>query len=343
VDHGQRAGQLDAADGDGDDGDDLGGEQPSARLHVLAEDGDPVAGADQRVAQGERRLDGHQRAGLQGVLQQEQRADPGDRGPVQLPGAEERRDALMIQGGHRALHQRRGQGVAARGGQAERGGAGVAPGPHPGPDEDRLEDGGDDQGQRPDPDAGVVAAAGRRGGRQAGPEGDRDQADGDPGHPRQLAVRQLARHQQGERQLDDEDGLHQRHRTGGQRGRLAHRGDDDHGDAGQPDLVLDQVPEQRQVQRFSGRRGRGGHPLQDRGQPVEQRRKQREQNRHHCGILPLDDLAGSRTPAEAVPGRWRLRPAAAGAGGRTPLATRINALSSRLEDNSAGCCPGTFH
>jgi hypothetical protein len=158
VDHGQRAGQLDAADGDGDDGDDLDREQPPAGLHVLAEDGDPVAGADDRVAQGERRLDGYQRAGLQGVLQQEQRADPGDRGPVQLPGTEERRDALVVQGGHRALHQGRGQRIAARGGQAERRGAGVATGPHPEPDDDGQEGGGDDQRQRPDLDAGVVAA-----------------------------------------------------------------------------------------------------------------------------------------------------------------------------------------
>jgi hypothetical protein len=49
VDHGQGAGQLDAADGDGNDGDDLDGEQPSAGPHVLAEDEHPVAGADQRV------------------------------------------------------------------------------------------------------------------------------------------------------------------------------------------------------------------------------------------------------------------------------------------------------
>jgi hypothetical protein len=285
VDHGQGAGQLDAADGDGDDGDDLDGEQPAAGLHVLAEDEHPVAGADQRVAQGQRGLDGHQRAGLQGVLQQEQRADADDRGPVQLPGAEERDEALVVEGGYRALHQRRGQRVAAGGGQAERRGAGVAPGPHADGDEDREESAGDDQRQYPDPDGGVVAATGRRGRRQPEAEGDRHQADGVPGHPRQLAVRQLARHQQGERQLDDEDGLHQRHRAGGQRGRLAHRGDDDHGDAGQPHLVLDQVPEQRQVQRFGGRRGRSGHPLQDRRQPVEQRRQQCEQNRYHCGIL----------------------------------------------------------
>jgi hypothetical protein len=309
VDHGERAGQLDAADGHGDDGDDLGGEQPPGGLHVLAEDGHAVAGADQRVAQGQRRLDRHQRAGLQGVLQQEQRADAGERGPVQLPGAEERDDALMVEGGDRALHQRRGQRVAARGGQAERGGAGVAPGPHADGDEDRLEDGGDDQRQRPDAEAGVVAAAGRRGRREPGPEGHRDQADGPPGHRGQLAVRQLARHQQGERQLDDEDGLHQRHRAGGQRGSLAHRGDDDHGDAGQPDLVLDQVPEQGQVQRLGGGRGRGGHPLQDRRQPVEQRRKQREQNRHHGGIV----AAATRSLVAGTPTETRPRPGPAAA------------------------------
>jgi hypothetical protein len=60
VDHGERAGQLDAADGHGDDGDDLDGEQPPGGLDVLAENGHPVTRADQRVAQGERRLDGHQ-------------------------------------------------------------------------------------------------------------------------------------------------------------------------------------------------------------------------------------------------------------------------------------------
>jgi hypothetical protein len=311
VHHGQRAGQLDAADGDGDDGDDLDREQPSAGLHVLAEDEDTVAGADDRVAQGERRLDGDQRAGLKGILQHEQRADPGGRGPVQLPGAEERRDALLVQGGDRALHQRRGQRVAAGGGQAECGGAGVALGAHAKPDDDRLEGSGDDQGQRPDPDAGVVAAAGRRGGRQPGAESHRDQGDGDPGHPGQLAVGQLARHQQGERQLDDEDGLHQRHRPGGQRDRLADRGHDDQADAGQPDPVLDQVPEQGQVQRLGGRCGRGGHPLEDRRQPVGQRRQQREQNRYHRGILAAVTtcLVPARRPRLTRdhgrgPGRW---------------------------------------
>ena len=62
VDHGQRAGQLDAAEGHRDHGDDLDDQQPAAGPHVLAEDGHPVAGADQRVAEGERRLDGDQRA-----------------------------------------------------------------------------------------------------------------------------------------------------------------------------------------------------------------------------------------------------------------------------------------
>jgi hypothetical protein len=102
VDQGQRAGELDAADGDGEHGDDLDDEQPAAGVHLLAEHRHAVAGADDRVAEGERWLDGHQRAGLQGVLQQEQRADPGDRGPVELPGAEERGDA-GVQGRHRAL------------------------------------------------------------------------------------------------------------------------------------------------------------------------------------------------------------------------------------------------
>jgi len=60
VDHGQRAGEFDAADGYRDHGGDLGDEQPSSRLHGLVEDGDPVGGADQRVAQGERWLDGNE-------------------------------------------------------------------------------------------------------------------------------------------------------------------------------------------------------------------------------------------------------------------------------------------
>jgi hypothetical protein len=74
---------------------------------------------------------------------------------------------------------------------------------------------------------------------------------------------------------------------------LAHRGQHDHADAGQPHLVLEQVREQGQVQGLGGRGGRGGHPLQDRRQAVEQRRKQREQNRHHRGILAawLADVA----------------------------------------------------
>ena len=45
-----------------------------------------------------------------------------------------------------------------------------------------------------------------------------------------------------------------------------------------------------------GRGSRGGHPLQDRRQPVEQRCQQREQNRHHRGILAawLAGLSGRR-------------------------------------------------
>jgi len=60
VHHRQRAGELDAADGDGEHGEDLDDEQPAAGVHLLAEDRHPVAGADYRVAEGERRLDGHQ-------------------------------------------------------------------------------------------------------------------------------------------------------------------------------------------------------------------------------------------------------------------------------------------
>jgi hypothetical protein len=100
-------------------------------------------------------------------------------------------------------------------------------------------------------------------------------------------VGQPARYQQGERELDDEDGLYQRDRAGSQRSGLADRGQDDQADARQPYLVPDQVAEQGQVQRFSGRRGRRGHPLQNRRQAVEQRRQQREQNRHHRGILAV--------------------------------------------------------
>jgi hypothetical protein len=81
--------------------------------------------------------------------------------------------------------------------------------------------------------------------------------------PRQLAMGQPARHQQGERQFDDEDGLHQRDRAGGQRDGLAHRGQQHHADADQPHLALDQVAEQGQVQCLGGRGGRGGHPLKD--------------------------------------------------------------------------------
>jgi hypothetical protein len=92
VHHRQRAGELDTADGNRDDGDDLADEQPSAGPHVLVEDRHPVAGADQRIAEGERRLDGDQRAGLQAVLQQEQRTESGRGGRVQLPGGEKRHD-----------------------------------------------------------------------------------------------------------------------------------------------------------------------------------------------------------------------------------------------------------
>jgi hypothetical protein len=58
VHQGQGAGELDTADGDRDDGGDLDNEQPSTGSHVLVEDRHPVGGADQRIAEGERRLDG---------------------------------------------------------------------------------------------------------------------------------------------------------------------------------------------------------------------------------------------------------------------------------------------
>ena len=77
---GEGAGQLDAADGARDEGDELADAQPAAGPHVLIEDRHPEGDADQRVAEGEGRLDGDQRAGLQGGLQQEQRTDAGDGG-----------------------------------------------------------------------------------------------------------------------------------------------------------------------------------------------------------------------------------------------------------------------
>jgi hypothetical protein len=100
-------------------------------------------------------------------------------------------------------------------------------------------------------------------------------------------VSQFARHQQGERQLDDENGLDQRDRAGAQRHGLAHRGQNDHADPGQPDLVPDEVAEKRQVQGFVGGCGLGGHALQDRRQAIEERCQQRKQNRHHRGILSV--------------------------------------------------------
>jgi hypothetical protein len=284
VHDGQRAGELDTADGHRDDGSDLDDQQPPAGADALVKHGDPVGRADQGVAQGQRRLDRDERAGLQGVLQQEQRADPGYRGAVELPGGQERDDAL-VQVGHGRLHQRGGQRVAARGGQAERGGPGVALAPHAERDHDRLEGGGDDQGGDPHLERGVHAAAGRLGRGQATAQADRDQGHGPPGQRGQLAVGQLARHQQGERQLDDEDRLDQGDGTGVQRHGLGHRGQHHHGDPGQPDLAPDQVAEQRKMQRTVRGRGSGGHALQDRGQAVEQRCQQCEQNRYHCGIL----------------------------------------------------------
>jgi hypothetical protein len=71
VHEGQRAGQLDAADGDGEHAEDLNDQQPAAGVDVLAQDGHPIAGTNQCVTQGERRLDRDQRPGLQAVLQQE--------------------------------------------------------------------------------------------------------------------------------------------------------------------------------------------------------------------------------------------------------------------------------
>jgi hypothetical protein len=85
VDDGQRAGQLDAAEGYRDDGGDLDDEQPPAGAHGLVEHGHAVAGADQGVAQGQRGLNRDEGARLQRVLEEEQRADAGHGGPVELP------------------------------------------------------------------------------------------------------------------------------------------------------------------------------------------------------------------------------------------------------------------
>jgi hypothetical protein len=161
VHQGEGAGQLDAADGDGEHGGDLDDEQPAAGPYVLVEDGHPVAGADQRVAEGERRLDGDQGARLQAVLQQEQRADPGGGGGVELPGGEERDDAAG-QLRHGALHQRGGQRVTAGGAEPERRSPGVALRPDPEGDDDGLEDAGDDQRDDPDLQRRVLRPAGRR-------------------------------------------------------------------------------------------------------------------------------------------------------------------------------------
>jgi hypothetical protein len=286
VDHGQGAGQLDAADGDGEDGQDLDGQQPAAGPYGLVVDGYAVARADQRVAQGERGLDGDQPAGLQAVLQQEQRADPGGGGRVQLPGGEERPDAL-VQVRHCALEQGGGQRVAAGRREPEGRGPGVAAGPDAHADHHGLESAGDDQGLDPDLGGRVIGAAGRRRGGQADPEAHRDQGHRAPGGGGQPAPVQLARHQQGERQLDDEDGLDQGDGASGQGQGLGDGGHDHHPDAGQPHLSPDQVAQQRQVERRVLGRGGGGLPLQHRGHAVTQRGHQSEQDRqpHHRGIL----------------------------------------------------------
>jgi hypothetical protein len=85
VDYGQRAGQLDAAEGDRDDGGDLDDEQPPIGTHGLVEHGHPVAGADQGVTQGQWGLNRDKGARLQRVLEEEQRADAGHSGSVELP------------------------------------------------------------------------------------------------------------------------------------------------------------------------------------------------------------------------------------------------------------------
>src|SRR6185437_3111290 len=91
---------------------------------------------------------------------------------------------------------------------------------------------------------------------------------------------------------------------------------------------LDQVPEQGQMQRLGGRCGRSGHPLEDRRQPVGQRRQQREQNRYHRGILAAVTtslVAGTPTEADAGP-----RPRSPAMVTALKLAKRIKVLSRFL-------------
>jgi hypothetical protein len=61
-------GDLHAPEDDRAERDDLG-EQPPAAPQLLVEEGDAEGDADQRVANGEHRLRGDQRPGLQRVLQ----------------------------------------------------------------------------------------------------------------------------------------------------------------------------------------------------------------------------------------------------------------------------------
>ena len=243
----RRLGDLDVTDHDQHQAHDLRDEEP-AEPQLLVEQHDPVGDADQRVTDGQHRLRGGQRAGLERILQQEQRADPGDGHPVQLPGGEERRRA-PVERRHGLFQQRRGERVPARGGQAEQRGARLAADPQRGRDEHGLEGAGRDQGQDPGTGGRVVVAAARLGRRQPGAQADRDQRDRPPGARGQPAVPHPAAEQQGQRQLDDEDGLDQRDGAGGQGPGLQQGGHDDHADPSQPDLAVQQVGDQPQPER----------------------------------------------------------------------------------------------
>jgi len=246
---GQRAGQLDAADGYREDRDDLGGEQPPAGLHVLAEHRDPVAGAESSASP---RVSGGWTAISEPACSAFCSMNSAPTPAIAVPYSSQllKNATTPCQRGHRALQQRRGQRVSRRRRTAPNSAARALPRARmPAPITTTWKAPVAIRTSNPDTDAGAVvpppdgaAAASPR------PRDTVTTATAIQVVRGSLRRGQPARHQEGERQFDDEDGLDQGDRPGGQRDGLAHRGQHDHADAGQPHLVLEQVGEQRQAQ-----------------------------------------------------------------------------------------------
>ena len=189
-------------------------------------------------------------------------------------------DRALVEVGHRVLHQRRGQRVAAGGGKPEQCRPRLAPGARGRDDQHGLEDRGGDEHDDPARVLGGVDGAAWLGDREPRAERGRGERDGGPGQSperRAVVIGERGEHQR-DRQLDDEDRLYERDRAGRERGGLGHRRHDDHADAGEPHPALDEIGDQRDVHGPLGRNLGRRLALQDRGAGIAPRGEQREQD-----------------------------------------------------------------